>query len=611
MSSVPAEEYRARLQVRRESHTRLARLDLRYSYARFGVFLAAVATAVLAWKDMASWWFLLAPIGCFLVLIQLHDRAIRALEAVKRSITYYDRGLARIEDRWIGAGEPGMRFRDEHHPYSDDLDLFGRGSLFELLSTARTRGGEEALAAWLKHPAQPDEIRARQEAVTELTGAIDLRENLAVAGEDSRITVDTDSLRRWTDAPAKPIDTRLRFLTFVFAALAGSAILYLILTFDMRPLGILIGLQLLFLWYGHKQQEHILHDASKPARELEVLSCLLKHLEAHEFVSDRLASLRRSLATDGRPASRAIRKLQQLLEFHEWARSLPLFPVGMLLLGYVELAFATGSLVLLSNPFLAVAIEQWRRRFGVHVNEWLATVAEFEAFAALSAYRYEHPEDPFPEIVASGAMFDGVGLGHPLLPADHTVRNDVHLAGEMRLLLVSGSNMSGKSTLLRTVGINAVLALAGAPVRATSLRMSPLAIGATLRIQDSLQEGHSRFYAEVVRIRALADLAAGSTPLLFLLDELLQGTNSHDRLVGSTGILRSFLDHGAIGLVTTHDLALTAIADQLAPRAANVHFEDSFVNEEMRFDYRMKPGPVSRSNALALMRAVGLDVREP
>jgi DNA mismatch repair ATPase MutS len=171
--------------------------------------------------------------------------------------------------------------------------------------------------------------------------------------------------------------------------------------------------------------------------------------------------------------------------------------------------------------------------------------------------------------------------------------------------------MSGKSTLLRTVGINAILALAGAPVRATSLRISPLAVGATLRIQDSLQEGRSRFYAEIVRIRDLADLAAGPAPLLFLLDELLQGTNSHDRLAGSAGILRSFLDHGAIGLVTTHDLALTAIADQLAPYAANVHFEDSFDHEEMRFDYRMKPGPVSRSNALALMRAVGLDVREP
>jgi DNA mismatch repair ATPase MutS len=209
-----------------------------------------------------------------------------------------------------------------------------------------------------------------------------------------------------------------------------------------------------------------------------------------------------------------------------------------------------------------------------------------------------------------------MALGHPLLPAARIVRNDVLLSAAARLLVVSGSNMSGKSTLLRTVGTNAVLAFAGAPVRAQTLRLSPLAIGATLRIQDSLQEGRSRFYAEITRIRELADVARGPVdgtrgqprPLLFLLDELFHGTNSHDRLVGASGVLRSLIDRGAIGLITTHDLALTAIADNLGAHAANVHFEEWFDAGEMRFDYRLKPGRVTRSNALALMRAVGLEV---
>jgi DNA mismatch repair ATPase MutS len=206
------------------------------------------------------------------------------------------------------------------------------------------------------------------------------------------------------------------------------------------------------------------------------------------------------------------------------------------------------------------------------------------------------------------ALFDGMQLGHPLLPAASMVRNDVHLADGIQLLVVSGSNMSGKSTLLRTVGINAVLALAGAPVRAASLRLSPLAIGATLRIQDSLLEGRSRFYAEITRIRELTDIAAGPVPLLFLLDELFHGTNSHDRLLGAAGVLSSLRDRGAIGLITTHDMALTTVADQLSPSAANVHFQDWFEGNDIRFDYLMKPGPVTRSNAIALMRAVGLDV---
>ena len=188
------------------------------------------------------------------------------------------------------------------------------------------------------------------------------------------------------------------------------------------------------------------------------------------------------------------------------------------------------------------------------------------------------------------------------------VRNDVRLTPPTRLFVVSGSNMSGKSTLLRTVGINAVLAFAGAPVRGRALRLTPLVLGATLRIQDSLQEGRSRFYAEITRIRQIADAAAGPTPVLFLLDEIFHGTNSHDRLVGASGVLRSLLDRGALGLITTHDLALTAVSAELAPRAENVHFEDHFEGGEIHFDYRMKPGPVTRSNAIALMRAVGLDV---
>jgi DNA mismatch repair ATPase MutS len=186
------------------------------------------------------------------------------------------------------------------------------------------------------------------------------------------------------------------------------------------------------------------------------------------------------------------------------------------------------------------------------------------------------------------------------------VPNDVHLTPEVRLLVISGSNMSGKSTLLRTVGVNVVLAMAGAPVRATALTLTPLAVGGTLHVHDSLQAGKSRFFAEISRIRQIADLAGGQPQALFLLDELFQGTNSHDRRIGAEALLSSLIDRGAIGLTTTHDLALTAIAAQSGGRAVNVHFEDQLNDGELMFDYRMRPGPVTHSNALALMKAVGL-----
>jgi DNA mismatch repair ATPase MutS len=202
----------------------------------------------------------------------------------------------------------------------------------------------------------------------------------------------------------------------------------------------------------------------------------------------------------------------------------------------------------------------------------------------------------------------GEVLGHPLIPESRNVRTDLRLSDEPRVLVVSGSNMSGKSTLLRTAGVNVVLALAGAPVRARRLRLSPLQVGASIHIQDSLQAGASRFYAEIKRLRQIVDLTHGSVPVLFLLDEILHGTNSHDRRIGAEGVVRGLLDRGAIGLVTTHDLALARVAEELAPLAANVHFEDRLEDGKMTFDYRLRPGVVQRSNALELMRSVGLEV---
>jgi DNA mismatch repair ATPase MutS len=266
------------------------------------------------------------------------------------------------------------------------------------------------------------------------------------------------------------------------------------------------------------------------------------------------------------------------------------------------------SLFILWATQFAFAIEAWRKRCGPKVGLWLPAVGELEALCSLAGYAYEHPSDPFPEIADGDPYFEAIDLRHPLLPQERSVANSVRLGGELRLMVVSGSNMSGKSTLLRTVGVNAALAQAGAPVRATRVRLSRFAMGATLRIQDSLQTGTSRFYAEIKRIHDIMELTRGDLPVLFLLDEILHGTNSHDRAVGAEAVVRGLIDRGAIGLVTTHDLALAQVADALAPRAINVHFEDHIENGRMIFDYKLRQGVVEKSNALELMRAVGLDV---
>jgi len=597
----PADEYRLRLDTRRTLHAELSRRDRRHSDARLATFGLFVALLAFGWAGWVSYWLLVVPVVAFGVLVQRHDRVIRARDAAARAIAFYERGLARIDDRWPGTGEPGERFGEDHHPYANDLDLFGHGSLFELLSIARTQSGEATLARWLKAPATPHEIDERQQGVAELTPALDLREALSLAGTDVRAGVNGDALLAWAeDAPMlSPM-----WLRWVAAAITAVVVITMIawLQADIeRPLLIALAIQVVFAWPQQKRVERALHRADAAAHDLDILGHLLEQLEPQRFSSPRLAALHRALAAEGVVASRAIRTLHRLVELHDWQDNL---------------FFLMFSAPLMWGTHVAWAMEAWRRVHGRRIRQWLDAAAEFEAFSSLSAYRFEHPGDPFPTIVSSPdgqrveALYDGIDLGHPLLPAARTVRNDVRLGHDPALFIVSGSNMSGKSTLLRTVGVNAVLALAGAPVRAASLRLSPLAIGATLRIQDSLLEGRSRFYAEITRIRELADLAAGPVPLLFLLDELFHGTNSHDRLVGSSGVLRGLLDRGAIGLITTHDLALTAIARALAPRATNVHFDDTFDGQEIRFDYRLKPGPVTHSNAIALMRAVGLDVPE-
>jgi hypothetical protein len=368
---------------------------------------------------------------------------------------------------------------------------------------------------------------------------------------------------------------------------------------DFTPILLVLIIEGLLRARQRKDLDTVLHSAVGYVRELSILRDLLARLEREDFRCAKLKAVQQQINSGAVAGSIAIRRLERLVEAHDWEHNI---------------AFMVVAAPLMWSVHIGWLIEDWRRHHGRDIAHWLQAVGELEALSSLATYAYEHPADPFPTLVESEPQdrlgrLEGTALGHPLLPTARMIRNDVRLSSEHRLLVVSGSNMSGKSTLLRTVGINVVLALAGAPVRANALTLSPLAIGATLRIQDSLVEGRSRFYAEITRIRAIVD-AGRRESLLFLLDELFHGTNSHDRFVGATGVLRSLLDLGAVGLITTHDLALTAIASELAPRATNVHFEDRFEGGEMSFDYRMKPGPVTRSNALALMRAVGLEVSE-
>ena len=591
----PYVEYSRRLEARRAEAARLSRLDRSIGNVRLLTVLVGVAIWWFVVKPgvLTIWWLAL-PVIVFVGLVFFHERVRQASRLAQRGVAFYERGIARLEDSWSGQGEPGTDFLDSKHPYAQDLDLFGTGSLFELLCTARTRGGECILAEWLQTPASLEEIRARQEAVEELRSKLDLREQLALRGEEMRTGVHPQQLVTWAEAPVLLDLQRERvvaatLVSLTVAMLGGWAGFGLSSLFFLMAL----GAQGMFAFRLRTRVLQVITGVAPANRDLRLLVEVLVCFEAEHFTCPRLVALRTALETRGAPPSQQIRRLGRLINLLESRNNQLFIPIAAVLLWTTQ---------------VALAIEAWRRVSGPAVARWLAAIGELEALGSLAGYAYEHPADPYPEIVREGPRFEGEGLGHPLIPDDHCVRNDVHLGDPVCVLIVSGSNMSGKSTLLRTVGINAVLALAGAPVRARRLRISPLALGATVRIQDSLQAGSSHFYAEITRLRILMDLAHGPRPLLFLLDEIFHGTNSHDRQIGAEAIIRSFLKRGAIGLVTTHDLALTRVADSLAPQAANVYFEDHLENGRLIFDYCMRPGVVQKSNALALMRAVGLEV---
>ncbi|MGB9455902.1 MAG: hypothetical protein WCB12_07670 [Bryobacteraceae bacterium] len=576
--------------------------------------LATVAVAgALVWLALSSahitiLWTLI-PAALFVALMAVHARLTRKLEKQRRAARFFERGLARLDGTWPGTGNTGETYLDMAHPYAQDLDLFGIGSLFELLSTARTRAGEQTLARWLLEPAEPPVVASRQASVEELRPRLDLREDLAVLAEDARTGVDADSLAAWGGAPPRLGGRGRRLglwactLLGISGAVAGVALLLNLTGSIVLATGTGLLLRDLFLatlaingWFYYRHQKstnEVVAAVDRAAHELGLITEVLVLLERERFQAPLLVSLRASLTAEGAPPSRRLAQLKRLIEYLDSRDNV-----------FVRVA----EIFILWTPHVAARVEQWRRRSGPAVRRWLAAVGEIEALASLASHAFEHPQDPFPEFTEESPLLEAEEIGHPLIPESKLVRNSVCLGGSLRLLVVSGSNMSGKSTLLRTLGVNVVLAQAGATVRAARLRLSPLAVGASIRVNDSLQGGISRFYAEILRLRQILDQTAGPRPVLFLIDEFLHGTNSHDRRIGAEALVRGLVERGAMGLITTHDLALAGIAESLDGRASNVHFEDRIEDGKIHFDYRMQPGVVRKSNAIELMRSVGLEI---
>jgi hypothetical protein len=558
--------------------------------ARALFLFGVLAVAAVVCRTEAGWGVALMFVLVGLVLTGIwHVRIEAARNAARRGIRFYQSGLERLDGTWLGKGSPGTEFFDSHHPYAADLDMFGAGSLFELVNAAHTQAGRATLAAWLLEPALPEEIVARQEAIKELSPKVDLRERLGFLAAEAETWIPTETLLAWARQPrllnSKPVRAAIFCLPWASSALllAGQW---------QWCLGALSVQYTLGRFYK-RQVEKVTRTLGLVQHDLKCLADMFECVEAGNFKSERL---RRMEGESG--GVRASEAIQRLSTMYTWIASGG-NPLIMAIRGWFQL-----------ETQIAFAVETWRGQFGMMVEPWLRSLGEIEALSSLAGYAFEHPADLFPEFLPASAPAEirAEGLKHPLMAETKFVGNDVSLGPNCRLMVVSGSNMSGKSTYLRTIGINVALALAGAPVRARKFRLTHMRIGASIRTLDSIHEGTSRFYAEITRLGQIVKLAGQGVPLVFLLDEILGGTNSHDRRIGAGCVARALVQRGALGLITTHDLALARIAEEFQPPGANYHFEDQLINGRMSFDYRLRPGVVQKSNALELMRSVGLDV---
>ena len=581
----------------------------RLAHARLVAFMVLAATLWLVGRAAPGNRLIpaaaaaLAALG-FAVLVGWHgrvrreERRLAALEAVNRE------SGARVDHAWE-ALPPSVGGASADHPYAADLDIFGAVSLWRLLGVVSASPGRQILREWVLAPALPDTVRARQRAIAELAPLTDLRDALTIGARaaGSVTAADLERFTSWCERP--PWLAPRRWLLWVTRLIPAATLLLIILAGQrvVSPLAWIapaVAGVLLALWFRGLLGE-TLRDTGARATALNSYATLFALIGEANLQAPLLRTLAAPFAASGGGAAGRMRALQRLMELAE--------------LRYSPMMHAVVHGLTLWDFHVVAGIERWRAEAGIHAREWLRSLGEIESLAAIAALRADNPSWVFPELVEEGpSIFEATALGHPLMPPAVRVANDATVGPPGTVLVITGSNMSGKSTLLRAIGLNAVLAQIGAPVCATSLRLTPLRPYTSMRIQDSIAAGLSFFMAELTRLKALVDAARASTEadsraLLYLLDELLQGTNSAERQVAARTVIGHLLDQGAIGAVTTHDLELAG-EPPMASAARQFHFTETVSpdaeGEAMTFDYRLRPGPATSVNALKLMSMIGL-----
>ena len=600
----PRQTYEERVARFSAEHVRAAQASQRLSLLRLITFVLFLAESWLAASLALRWLWgaVIVTLVTFVVLVVRHARVRREEQRLEALEQLNKEGLFRLDRNWTQLKALPAQSDVRGHAYADDIDVFGSEALIQLLGRPGTRDGQTTLESWLLNGAEPHTIAERQQTVRELAGLNDWRDTMALyaARTATLKKEDLDAFLRWAEGEPwlarRPI---LRSAAWVLPAITWTLLL---LDYWLPTTRWWLTSALLTLVFSLRMLPHV-HRTFRAAFAREAM---FKHYpELFETALDipgansaLLKGLHKRLVSHNTSPTQALRRLERLMQLADLRLSSLHIPV---------------QVFTLSDVHVMHALENWQRRHGSQVRDWLAALGEIEALAALATLAHDHPDWVFPDVAAGTDRVAAEALGHPLLPDDQRVNNSVALGPAQSLLFVTGSNMSGKSTLLRALGLNIVLAQAGAPVCARSLRLPPADLRTSIRVQDSLARGISYFMAELNRLKSIVD-AATQPPsgriTVYLLDEILHGTNSAERRIAARRVLAHLLELGAIGAVTSHDLDLVQ-GSELEGRSHPVHFREHFrsVNGKsvMEFDYRLREGLAPSTNALKLLELAGLD----
>lgn len=584
--------------VESEFLRRLAELNrlLSQEMRRRSAALVLLAASIIALVATVVWsghirFSPVAAIPAFGILSSLREYGKRQRLSVRIGLRcgFYERGLDRLRKNWPALERTGEEFARPGHLYQFDLRILGERSLFALLCTTRSEAGAARLAEYLLDPVDLDEVRARQAAVRELMNSPNLREQIALLGDFQFKGCDANTFLEWVKTPVLRVPKAVP----IFLAFSGPVVLLTVVACLTQFVSWIHALPFLLpilfvqsivvtpILRAVRQRLRILR---KVARECAVLQQGLQLLENHLFTSPKLKNLVDRSKSSG--AAFHVRRLERVF----WG------------IAQREKEFiALPSLLASAGTQLVLAAERWRAGYQEQLTSWIDLWAEFDALNAIAGYARENPDHTFPELVDAAMTLRLPQLGHPLLPRDRCVRSDVALNETSRFWILSGSNMAGKSTLLRAVGMNVVLAYAGAPIRATDAILSQFSVCTSIALSDSLLDGKSKFMAETERLMLILRKTCSEPRVLFLVDEFLSGTNSHDRCLASGFIVRELIAGGALGILSTHDLTLTAIADEPGWYGSNCCMESDDPDDPLHFDYRVKPGISLRSSASAII----------